>query len=29
MMSERDVSVDHTTRYRWVQRYAPDLKRLA
>ena len=23
MMSERGVLVDHTTLYRWVQRYAP------
>jgi transposase, IS6 family len=25
MMAERRLSVDHTTIYRWVQRYAPDL----
>jgi len=24
-MQERGVEVDHTTLYRWVQRYAPDL----
>ncbi len=23
MLSERGVKVDHTTIYRWVQRYAP------
>ena len=27
MMSERGVSVDHTTLYRWVQHYAPELKK--
>jgi transposase, IS6 family len=27
MMSERGLSVDHTTIYRWVQRYAPILER--
>ena len=26
MMSERGVIVDHTTFYRWVQRYVPELK---
>jgi transposase, IS6 family len=25
MMAERGLSVDHTTIYRWVQRYAPQL----
>jgi transposase-like protein len=25
MMTERDLSIDHTTIYRWVQRYAPEL----
>ncbi len=25
MMTERGLSVDHTTIYRWVQRYAPEL----
>src|SRR5512134_3461612 len=30
MMGERGVAVDHTTLYRWTQRYAPELeKRLA
>ena len=30
MMGERGVAVDHTTVYRWTQRYAPELeKRLA
>ena len=24
MMLERGVAVDHTTLYRWVQRYAPE-----
>jgi hypothetical protein len=29
MMEERNLTVDHTTIYRWVQRYAPELdKRL-
>ncbi|MBA3662231.1 MAG: IS6 family transposase, partial [Gammaproteobacteria bacterium] len=26
MMSERRLSIDHTTLYRWVQHYAPLLK---
>ncbi len=26
-MSERGLSVDHTTIYRWVQRYAPILEK--
>ena len=25
MMTERGVPVDHTTIYRWVQKYAPEL----
>lgn len=25
MLAERGVNVDHTTIYRWVQRYAPEL----
>ena len=27
MMSERGVIIDHTTLYRWVQQYAPELKK--
>ena len=27
MMAERGLSVDHTTMYRWVQRYAPELEK--
>jgi transposase-like protein len=27
MMSERGLSVDHTTIYRWVQRYAPEINK--
>ena len=27
MMAERGVRVDHTTLYRWVQHYAPELKK--
>ncbi len=27
MMSERGVSVDHSTIYRWVQRYAPEIEK--
>src|SRR5450631_1505593 len=27
MMLERGLQVDHTTIYRWVQRYAPDLEK--
>ena len=27
MMRERGLEVDHTTRYRWVQRYAPELEK--
>ena len=26
MMGERGVEVDHTTLYRWTQRYAPELR---
>lgn len=26
MMAERGVRVDHTTIYRWVQRYAPEME---
>ena len=26
-MAERGVSVDHSTLYRWVQRYAPEIER--
>ncbi len=27
MMAERGLSIDHTTIYRWVQRYAPELEK--
>jgi len=27
IMRERGLSVDHTTIYRWVQRYAPELEK--
>jgi transposase, IS6 family len=27
MMTERGLKVDHTTIYRWVQQYAPELER--
>lgn len=27
MMQERGVAVDHTTIYRWVQHYAPELQK--
>ena len=27
MMEERGLSLDHTTIYRWVQRYAPELEK--
>jgi transposase, IS6 family len=27
MLRERGVEVDHTTLYRWVQRYAPELEK--
>ena len=27
MMSDRGLSVDHSTIFRWVQRYAPELDR--
>jgi hypothetical protein len=26
MLAERGVNVDHTTIYRWVQRYAPEME---
>lgn len=29
MMGERGVSVDHSTIYRWVQRYAPEMEAAA
>ena len=27
MLADRGVAVDHTTLYRWVQRFAPELER--
>lgn len=27
MLCERGVTLDHTTIYRWVQRYAPEIER--
>jgi IS6 family transposase len=27
LMAERGLSIDHTTIYRWVQRYAPELEK--
>jgi len=27
MMAERGLHVDHSTIYRWVQRYAPEVER--
>ncbi len=27
MMLERGVEVDHSTLYRWVQKYAPEIKK--
>ena len=27
MMTERGVAVDHSTLYRWVQRYAPEMEK--
>src|SRR5450755_4306574 len=27
LMAERGLSVDHTTIYRWIQRYAPELEK--
>ena len=27
MMEERNLTVDHTTIYQWVQRYAPELEK--
>jgi transposase, IS6 family len=29
MMQERGVDVDHTTLFRWVQRYAPEIEKRA
>jgi transposase, IS6 family len=29
MMEERGVEVDHTTIFRWVQRYAPEIEKRA
>jgi transposase, IS6 family len=29
MMQERGVDVDHTTVFRWVQRYAPEIEKRA
>jgi IS6 family transposase len=26
MMMERGIAVDHSTIYRWVQRYAPEIE---
>ena len=28
MMTERGVAVDHSTIYRWVQRFAPEMEML-
>lgn len=27
MLAERGVNIDHTTIYRWVQRYAPEMEK--
>ncbi|VGK66033.1 transposase for IS26 [Klebsiella pneumoniae] len=27
MLAERGVNVDHSTIYRWVQRYAPEMEK--
>ena len=27
MLADRGVAVDHTTMYRWVQRFAPELEK--
>ncbi len=27
MLAEREVNVDHSTIYRWVQRYAPEMEK--
>ena len=27
MLAERGIDVDHTTIYRWVQRYAPEMEK--
>ncbi len=29
MLAERGVNVDHSTIYRWVQRYAPEMEKTA
>ena len=29
MLTERGIPVDHTTLYRWVQRYAPEIEKRA
>ncbi len=29
MLAERGVNVDHSTIYRWVQRYAPEMEATA
>ncbi len=29
MLAERGINVDHSTLYRWVQRYAPEMKCIA
>ena len=29
MLAERGVNVDHSTIYRWVQRYAPEMEKMA
>ncbi|MHC5686093.1 hypothetical protein ACYTWS_23210 [Escherichia coli] len=29
MLAERGVNVDHSTIYRWVQRYAPEMEKRA
>jgi len=28
MMFERGVEVDHTTLFRWIQQYAPEIEKL-
>ena len=28
MLNERGIQVSHTTVYRWVQKYAPEIRRL-
>ncbi len=27
MLAERGINVEHSTIYRWVQRYAPEMKK--